>query len=335
MKSFVFIFVWQVVVGCLHAQGDASPFEGLEGAVGAVQEESVSSAEDISFENLERLHVALAANRGNIWQMPVPILDQLRSEVEPIRGVVFELAASGEKNRRFYASVFASYLEPTNATKELLEKLAHDEHAPASGTAMDTLFGMGWESERLRGDVVSSLERQLEGESSTMASLARNNVGEWGVSEAAPILMELLEKEYAENGKITSVATQIKLLGDGAKNELPKLRELLLRVEADPNSHPREVEALGFAIGVISGEFDNDSSGKVVRRGPDQESRLISPEEASSPGLKPKKSATGNDDLIQEANDSGIQLWPPILGVIAVLCVAVILVRAFMRRSAS
>lgn len=75
--------------------------------------------------------------------MPDPILGHLRSKMEPIRDVAFGLAASDEKNRRFYGAVFASYLEPTEATKELLEKLAHDEHAPVSGTAMDTLFGMG------------------------------------------------------------------------------------------------------------------------------------------------------------------------------------------------
>src|SRR5690606_24852969 len=144
------------------------------------------------------------ANRGNVWMLPEPILQSLRSEVESIRDIVFDLASSGDENRRFYASVFASYLEPTNDTKVLLESLAYDGHAPASGTAMDTLFGMGWESEKLRSDVVSSLGKAFDGESSTMASVARNNAGRWGLVEASPILMDILEKEYDEKGKITS-----------------------------------------------------------------------------------------------------------------------------------
>lgn len=335
MKFIVFILSLEAMVGCLLAQGDASTFEGLEEAIATVQVESASSPEDISFENLKRLHVALAANRGNIWMMPDPILDHLRSKMEPIRDVAFGLAASNEKNRRFYGAVFASYLEPTDATKKLLEKLAHDEHAPASGTAMDTLFGMGWETQVLRGDVVSSLQGALDGEPSTMASLARNNVGEWGVSEAAPILMDLLEKEYNEKGKITSIATQLKLLGEGAREQLPRLRELLRRVKANPDSHPRELEALNYAVSVISEKLESDPSPEAARRSPDQDSQIISPEEPAPSERRPNTSSTTSDGKSQEAADYNIELWPLVLGAIAVLGVAVILVRAFMRGRAS
>lgn len=335
MKFIVFILLLQAMVGCLLAQGDASPFEGLEEAIATVQVESASSPEDVSFENLKRLHVALAANRGNIWMMPDPILNHLRSKMEPIRDVAFGLAASDEKNRRFYGAVFASYLEPTDATKELLEKLAHDDHAPASGTAMDTLFGMGWETQALRGDVVLSLKGELDGEPSIMASLARNNAGEWGVSEAAPILMDLLEKEYNEEGKITSIATQLKLLGEGAKEQLPRLQELLRRVKANPNSHPREIEALDYAVSVISEELKNDPPPETVRRSPVQDSRIVFPEKTAPSERMPNTSATASDGKSKEAADNNIELWPLVLGAVAVLGVAVMLVRAFIRGQAS
>ncbi|WP_184022559.1 hypothetical protein, partial [Haloferula luteola] len=219
----------------------------MEEAVEAVQAGSVAGAENVSLEDLRKLRAALVANRGNIWMLPAPILDWLRSEMEPVRDLAFRLANSDDRNRRYYAASFASYLEPTDATKEMLGKLAYDEHAPAAGTAMDTLFGMGWETENLRSGVVSSLEGLFDGRPSTMASLACNSAGRWGLVEAAPILMDLLEKEYNEEGKITSIATQLKLLGEGAKEQLPRLQELLRRVKANPDSHPREIEALDYA----------------------------------------------------------------------------------------
>lgn len=43
MKFIVFILFLQAMVGCLLAQGDASPFEGLEEAIAMVQVESASS----------------------------------------------------------------------------------------------------------------------------------------------------------------------------------------------------------------------------------------------------------------------------------------------------
>lgn len=256
MKLIFVVVVWQVMAGFLFAQVEDPHSEGIEDVIKTIRESGNDSSDNISFQDLKRLHVALAANRGNVWILPEPILQNLRSKVEPIRDVVFELASSGDENRRFYASVFASYLEPTSDTKLLLESLAYDAHAPASGTAMDTLFGMGWESEKLQSDVVSSLGGAFDGEPSTMASVARNNAGRWGLVEAAPILMDILEKEYNEKGKITSIATQMKLLGEAAQDQLPRLRELLLRVESDPKSHPREIEALNFAVGVISGEYN-------------------------------------------------------------------------------
>lgn len=335
MRFIVFVLFLQALVGGLLAQGYASPFEGLEEAIATVQVESASSPENVSLENLKRLHVALAANRGNVWMMPHPILDHLRSKMEPIRDVAFGLAASDDKNRRFYGAILASYLEPTDATKELLEKLAHDEHAPAAGTAMDTLFGMGWETQALRGDVVSSLKGELDGVPSTMASLARNSVGEWGVSEAAPILMDLLEKEYSEEGRITSIATQLKLLGEGAIEQLPRLQKLLRQVEASPDSLPREIEALAFAVSVIGEKPISDPSPDTVWSSPVQDSRIVFPKNAAPSDRKPKTSVTASDAKSPEAADNNIEPWLLVLGAVAALGVALSLVRASMRGRAS
>jgi hypothetical protein len=299
MKLIFVIVVLQIMAGVLFAQVEDPHSEGLEDAVKAIREGGNTSSENINFQDLKRLHVALAANRGNVWMLPDPIMQSLRSKVEPIRDIVFDLASSGDGNRRFYASVFASYLEPTNDTKKLLESLAYDEHAPASGTAMDTLFGMGWESEKLRSDVVSSLEGAFDGESSTMASVARNNAGRWGLAEASPILMDILEKEYDEKGKITSIATQMKLLGEAARDQLPRLRALLLRVESDPKSHPREIEALNFAVGVISGEY----------KASQQESPTQSPPASTSPETPSPSSKKATD--AQPLSTTPVEESPP------------------------
>jgi hypothetical protein len=313
MKLIFFVVVWHVMAGYLFAQVEYPPSEGIEDVIKSIQESGNESSENISFQDLKRLHVALAANRGNVWMLPEPILQNLRSKVEPIRDVVFELASSGDENRRFYASVFASYLEPTNDTKLLLESLAYDAHAPASGTAMDTLFGMGWESEKLQSDVVSSLGGAFDGEPSTMASVARNNAGRWGLVEAAPILMDILEKEYNEKGKITSIATQMKLLGETAQDQLPRLRELLLRVESDPKSHPREIEALNFAVGVISGEY----------KAP-QEPSVQSPPASTPPSpKKPTDQKSVPSPLVEESPAS--TQWPLVAwSIILLLIVAAI-----------
>lgn len=335
MKLIGFVFVWCAVAVCLHAQGDDSRFEGLEEAVEAVQAGSVAGAENVSLEDLRKLRAALVANRGNIWMLPAPILDWLRSEMEPVRDLAFRLANSDDRNRRYYAASFASYLEPTDATKEMLGKLAYDEHAPAAGTAMDTLFGMGWETENLRSGVVSSLEGLFDGRPSTMASLACNSAGRWGLVEAAPILMDLLEKEYNEEGKITSIATQLKLLGEGAKEQLPRLQELLRRVKANPDSHPREIEALDYAVSVIGAKLESEPTPETVRRSPVKDSQMVFPEKAAPSERMPNTSATASDGKSQEAADNNIELWPLVLGAIALLGVAVILVRAFMRGRAS
>ena len=287
MKLIFVVVIWQMMAGFLFAQVEDLPSESIEDAIKAIQEGRNGSAENISIEDLRRLRVALVANRGNVWMLPGPILQNLRSEVEKIRNIVFELASSEDKNRRYYASAFASYLEPTNDTKALLEDLAYDQHAPTSGTAMDTLFGMSWESEKLRSDVVSSLEKMFDGQSSLMASLACNNAGRWGLVEASPILMDILEKEYDEKGKITSIATQMKLFGEAAQDQLPRLRKLLLRVENDPKSHPREIEALNFAVGVISGEYKAPQQEIPTQSPPASTLAEASPPSKKAPNIQP------------------------------------------------
>ena len=199
--------------------------DGVGQAVAGLAEES--SGGNTSREALKKLHLALTGSRPNVWNLDDRFLSEIREMMEPVRGLAGSLSESPDKYDRFYAAIIGSYLSPTPQSQEILFKLAHDEDLPTAEAAMATLFGMGWETAELREELVKSLEAAASGEPSTMGSLARLHAGEWGVVEAVPVLAGILDKEYREQGKVSSIVVQLSYLGTRAKSSAALLEKIL------------------------------------------------------------------------------------------------------------
>jgi hypothetical protein len=237
-----------------HGENDVLRLSAVSAGVNTLLKENQSGG-DYRLDDLKELHRALAGNRPNIWAMPPWMLSEIRNAVEPVRPVASQLALSENKHERFYGAVLNSYLAPTPESKNLLLKLANDSEAPTAGTALDTLFGMKWESHELREEVIASLEDTGSGKKSTLAGLAKNNAGDWGLVEAIPGLVRILDKDYYERGRLNSAVGQLKQLGTNAEAALPTLRKILESERLKKSPDFQNVEALENAVLVISGSY--------------------------------------------------------------------------------
>jgi hypothetical protein len=237
-----------------YGENDVLRLSAVSAGVNALLKENQSGG-DYRLDDLKELHRALAGNRPNIWAMPPWMLSGIRNAVEPVRPVASQLALSENKHERFYGAVLNSYLAPTPESKNLLLKLANDSEAPIAGAALDTLFGMKWESHELREEVIASLEDTGSGKKSTLAGLAKNNAGDWGLVDAMPGLVRILEKDYYERGRLNSAVGQLKQLGTNAEAALPTLRKILESERLKKSPDFQNVEALENAVLVISGSY--------------------------------------------------------------------------------
>lgn len=253
MKSLLLLIMWNMAI-CAYGQNDALRLNVVSIAVDALLNEKQDD-QSRRLNNLKELHHALAGNRPNIWMMPPWMLAEIRNAVEPARTIASELALSENKHERFYGAVLNSYLAPTPESKDLLLKLTNDNEAPTAGTALDTLFGMKWDNQELRDKAVASLEDNGSSKKSTLAGLTMNNAGDWGLVEAVPGLIQILEKDYNERGRLNSAVGQLKQLGINAAVALPKLRKILESERLKKDSDFRKVEALEHAVLVISGSY--------------------------------------------------------------------------------
>jgi hypothetical protein len=253
MKSILLLIIWNMSI-CACGQNDALRLNMVSTAVDVLLNEKQDD-QSHRLNNLKALHHALAGNRPNIWMMPPWMLAEIRNAVEPARIIASELALSENKHERFYGAVLNSYLTPTQESKDLLLKLTNDNEAPTAGTALDTLFGMKWDNQELRDKVVASLEDSTSSKKSTLAGLAMNNAGDWGLVEAVPGLIQILQKDYNERGRLNSAVGQLKQLGINAAVALPTLRKILESERLKNDSDIRKVEALEHAILVISGSY--------------------------------------------------------------------------------
>ena len=255
MKTLI-LFLW-CMISAIHAEDDLLHLDAVTKSVSTLVDQQRNN-QGFQLEDLKNLHQALAGNRPNVWAMPPWMLGQIRDSIEPVRSIARDLTLSKNKHERFYGAVLNSYLLPTPESIDLLIKLADDNEAPTAGTALDALFGMKLETSDIREKLANDLERMANGE--RPRTLAYTNAGKWGLVEAVPSLMKIVDNAFTRSGKIdTEAVEQLKRLGLEASPSLPLLRRLLAikKKEARPNF--RDVEALEHAVIVISG---NNVAGK-------------------------------------------------------------------------
>lgn len=261
---------------------------------------------------LAELHNAVAGNHPNAWQMPEPLLNLIRAELEPLRPIVKDLGASQDKSERYYAAVFASYLEQDKDIKSLLYQLAKDEHFETAGTAIDAIFGFHLDTPALHGDITQALEADSQGHQSTLGNLAQNNVGIWRVTEAIPELMRRIKGTYDREHRIDGAVFQLKAFGQAANQALPLLRELLEKRKQDGTADFREIEALEHAILTTSGKVQKPT-GLPPPEVPPSEAKL--PSQASPPDVsmskKPMSANTvkASSQAVQQSENKSWLMW--------------------------
>lgn len=267
-------------------------------------------------QQLKELHRAIVGNRANVWAMPEPVLRGIQDELEPLRAQAKQLAESALPDERYYGAILYSYLKQTEETRALLLKLAHDDRPETAGTAMDALFGLNLDTPELRAELVKALqEDKPPRERGTMYAMAKSNIGDWGIVEAVPTLIKLLEKLEAEGKPIDrGLVRQIKALGPRAESALPLLRRLAEKRRAAGNADFKELEDLDYAVLVVSGEY----------KAPQQESPTQSPP-ASTPPETPSPSSKKAPDA-QPLPPTPVEESPPLMRwpLVAVVIAAVL-----------
>ena len=207
----------------------------------------VASIEGLEDSKLKELRVELYGNRPNVWNMHPEQLQDMRSRLEPLREMSEQLAKSGNERQRYYGGSFLAYLSPTETTKSILLDLAYDKGHATAGSSLDVLFGMGWDTPELRQELVEDLERIANGQKSQ--TLAFTNVGKWGVVEAVPVMIKILERTYFDKTiQEKGILRQFRYLGKDAAEALPVLEKILAQRKQDGDVDYRELEALEFAV---------------------------------------------------------------------------------------
>lgn len=252
MKLLLLLITWSLS-SFAQGESDVLRLSAVSTAIKTLLNEK-QEGRSYRLNDLKELHHALAGNRPNIWAMPPWMLSEIRNVVEPARSIASQLALSENKHERFYGAVLNSYLAPTPESKSLLFKLANDDEAPTDGTALDTLFGMKWENPEMREKLTKDLEGIANG--SRPETLAYTNAGKWGLVEAVPSFIKIIENSYNSSGLIDGEACeQLKHLGIESNEALPLLKRLLDIKKNEANADFREIEALEHAVLIISGLY--------------------------------------------------------------------------------
>ncbi len=258
MKQIITLLICFACAGLL-AQGDLLNINPVKAKAGKLLESRGQAQPGQAFDlkQLKELHRAIVGNRPNVWTMPEPMLQAMQSELEPLRSIAKQLAESALSEERYYGAILNSHLKQTDESRTLLLNLAHDDRAETAGTAMDTLFGLKLDTPELRLELVRALqEDKPPRERGTMYAMAKSNVGDWGVKEAVPVLVKLLEASAADGKPVDrGIVRQIKALGPNAESALPLLRHLAQKRRAAGNADFRELEDLDYAVLVVSGEY--------------------------------------------------------------------------------
>ncbi len=309
--------------------GDPTGYKTLERKMNDVLEDwtQAKTLESLNSENLAAFRKELHGNRTNVWRMHPDELNQLHQAVEPLRELAIQLASSEDSSHKYHSASILPFLEPTEQTKTTLLKLARDESLSTAGTALNTIFGMGWDTPELRAEMVRHLEHKFEGK--PYRGLAMTHVGEWGINEAVPILIKILEKSYQDPSFPGKAAiTQLMALRGEAKEALPLLEQILTQRVKDGDADFREIESLEFAIQAIKRNRPREKSWR------DYNKRLRNKE--ASQGDRYTANKGTENDLNEEKEtkpEKNKTLWT-ILGVLLVGVFALLL-KTFKNKSTS
>jgi hypothetical protein len=199
---------------------------------------------------LGELRIELYGNRPNVWNMYPKHLKELRESIEPLRDMALELAQSEDEHQRYHAASLLAYLEPSDVTKSALLDLARDKNSSTAVTSLDTLFGMGWDTPELRQELISDLDRIAEGKKSQ--TIAFTKAGKWGLVEAVPAMIKILERTYFDKTiQEKGILRQFRHLGTEAAEALPMLEKILEQRKRDGDADFRELESLEFAVAAV------------------------------------------------------------------------------------
>jgi hypothetical protein len=206
--------------------------------------------QNLEVSELNELRIELYGNRPNVWNMHPAQLKNLSDSVEPLREMALQLAESENKHQRYHAASLLAYLEPSETTKKALLQLAYDKGKSTAATSLSTVFGMGWDTPELRLELVRDLERIVEGEKSE--TIAFTNVGKWGLVEAVPAMMKILERTYFDKTiQEKGILRQFQYLGKDAAEALPLLEQILAQRKRDGDADFKELESLEYAVAAV------------------------------------------------------------------------------------
>ena len=146
----------------------------------------------------------------------------LRSEVEPLRGVLLGMMESQNNQQRESAIMMLPYLNPDEALVEAFYDSVADENQMVVRESTNAIFALGLDTEDLRDQLVEAYSEK----NPKYASLIRNNAGKWGLTEVIPITLQQLLQKYSEQNKIDrTLLAQLKEFGPQAKEVLPELQQ--------------------------------------------------------------------------------------------------------------
>ncbi len=337
MKHFVLLILMGVSTSL---SADILGLDKLNGKVEEVNQlwKQTDDIQNLEVSKLSELRIELYGNRPNIWNMHPAQLANLSESVEPLREMAFQLAESENKHQRYHAASLLAYLEPNDATKTALLDLARDRNSPTAGISMDVIFGMGWDTQELRNEMVQHLENKLAGK--PYRGIAYTGVGKWGVKEAVPVLIKLLEKSYEDpNFKGKSSLRQFRYLGKDAAEALPVLERILEQRKRDGDADFRELEALEYAVAAVKeGGIRQESWRDIQQENVDQKRTPKHQNGEERSRIADAKKNEGDPRLpeqeVSEAEQSPSRLPWIIAGVLLVGILALLL-KAFKGKSTS
>lgn len=246
----LFLLLFGMLVTTLNA--DIFGLDKLRDKVGEVHQlwKQNDNIQDLETSKLNELRIELYGNRPNVWNMHPNQLRGLRESVEPLREMALQLAESENEDQRYHAASLLAYLEPNETIKGIMMKFTRDSNPSTVSNSLNVIFGMGWDTPELREELILDLERIAEGKRSQ--TIAFTNVGKWGVVEAVPAMMKILERTYIDKTiQEKGILKQFQYLGKDAAEALPLLEKILQQRKRDGDADFRELESLEYAVAAV------------------------------------------------------------------------------------
>lgn len=270
---------------------------------------------------MKALSFHLAGNYSMNWQGDPKGLPGLRHQLEELRPLILDLAYSeSEVDRRLAVSI-GKYLTVDDGVESMLFHVL-EEGVKSSGQskdlALEAIFGYDLETTDLKDELLKELSLdQAIAKSARYQGGTYLYAGRWGLEEASPLLMSLVEKHYDENKNAKHGSLQaLKEMGPSAKEVLPRLEALYEQRKKDGDADFREIEAFEFAIASISKP--------VLAGGKERTTNGILSERALKPSRKDRADGTAFDMDQQESQKTSSLPWI-IAGVLVVVALSLLL----------